>query len=186
MKAYYRIDYKNYDSRSEFLAQNIKCIFISYQRLDKLKAKRIADYLISAGIAVYFDEYDDNLKLTYQESNPNRVTDALCQGINNSSHMIVLVSSKTLTSKWVPFEIGYGYDKTNLFVLCLKGIPQGSLPEYLRVSQVIREIYDLNQKVSYLTNISEQLLLESTSIKPYNSNYHPLKDTMDSIITEKY
>ena len=34
------------------------CIFISHQKRDADTAKKIADYLITSGIDVYFDEYD--------------------------------------------------------------------------------------------------------------------------------
>lgn len=34
------------------------CVFISHQQKDKPAAKIIANYLLSCGIDVYFDEYD--------------------------------------------------------------------------------------------------------------------------------
>ena len=34
------------------------CIFISHNRKDKEAAKAIADYILKAGIHIYFDEYD--------------------------------------------------------------------------------------------------------------------------------
>ena len=33
--------------------------------------------------------------------------------------MLVIVSPTTMKSNWVPFEIGFGYDKTELSVLTL-------------------------------------------------------------------
>lgn len=42
---------------------NAKCVFISHQRNDKAVAKAIADYILKAGIDVYFDEYDTNTAL---------------------------------------------------------------------------------------------------------------------------
>ncbi len=175
-----------FESRINFLAERVKCIFISYQRTDYNNAKKIADYLIESGISVYFDEYDKDLKLQSQDKASNHVTDALCKGINNSSHMLVVVSPSTVFSQWVPFEIGYGYDKTDLSVLCLKGIPIGSLPEYIRVANVIRDIYDLNEKLSNVKNTKRELLLESTNIKAFNSRHHSLSNVMDDIIIESY
>lgn len=46
-----------YDSRADFLRQAVECVFISHQQKDKQEAKKIADYLINAGINVYYDEY---------------------------------------------------------------------------------------------------------------------------------
>ncbi len=186
MSGYNIITNKSYNSQEEFLKQNIKCVFISYQRADKSEAKRIADYLISAGITVYFDEYDANLKLTYQTSSPAKVTDALCTGINNSSHMLVVVSPTTLLSQWVPFEIGYGYKKTDLAVLCLKGIPLGGLPEYIRTAKVIRDIYDLNSKISDWKGINKEILLKENTIIASGSYSNPLNNIMDSLIIDKY
>ncbi|WP_074406159.1 toll/interleukin-1 receptor domain-containing protein [Aquimarina megaterium] len=173
-----------FDSRNSFLNQNVKCVFISYQNNDKAEAKKIADYLISAGINVYFDEYDGDLKRSNQNSSRNKVTESLCKGINNSSYMIVIVSPSTMESNWVPFEIGFGYDKTELSVLTLKGIPKGSLPEYLQTVYALRNIWRLNGLIETLKGTSRKLLLETNSIKEYNNYNHPLNEIMDSILID--
>jgi hypothetical protein len=89
-----------------------------------------------------------------------------------------------MKSNWVPFEIGYGYDKTELSVLTLKGIPKDSLPEYLQTVYVIRNIWRLNGLIGELKGTSRKLLLESNSIKEYNDYYHPLNSVMDSILID--
>lgn len=40
------------------------CIFISHQKRDADTAKKIADYFITSGIDVYFDEYDTKIDRT--------------------------------------------------------------------------------------------------------------------------
>ena len=174
-----------FESRNSFINQNVKCVFISYQNSDKSEAKKIADYLISAGVNVYFDEYDGDLKRSNQSSNPNKVTDSLCKGINNSSHMLVVVSPTTIISKWVPFEIGFGYDKTDLSVLCLKGIPKGGLPDYIRTANIIRDLYDLKSKLKYMTDKSNELILEN-KLFSYNTSLNPLREVMDDLISDQY
>lgn len=171
-------------SRKDFLSQQVKCVFISYQREDKIEAKKIADYLISSGINVYFDEYDVDLKMKNQLETPTRVTGALCRGINNSSHMLVVVSPSTIISKWVPFEVGYGYDKTDLAVLCLKGIGKGQLPEYIRTAKVIRDIYDVNSLIANLRHSTKENLVYSRDLVEHNDAKHPLENVMDDIIIE--
>src|SRR5690242_18221248 len=114
---YYPVKYKR---REEFLASKVTCVFISYQQKDKAEARKVADYLQNAGIDVYLDVYDKELRIHHQSNNPKKVTEAICSGINNSSHMLVVISPNTVQSSWVPFEIGYGFDKTDLGVLCLK------------------------------------------------------------------
>ncbi|BAU55419.1 toll/interleukin-1 receptor domain-containing protein [Mucilaginibacter gotjawali] len=172
-----------YDSRSQAISLGVKCVFISHQQKDKEPANKIADYLMAAGIDVYFDAYDNDLKIHYQSNNARAVTDAIRKGINNSSHMLVLVSPNTLHSTWVPFEIGYGFDKTDLYVLCLKGIQKGGLPEYVKTAKIIRDIYDLNNVTSDISGLGKEVLLKSNRIEEYNSYANPLYSIMDSIIT---
>lgn len=157
-----------YDSRSKVLSLGIKCIFISHQQKDKEEAKKIADYFINAGIDVYFDVYDTDLKNNHQMNDTKAVTNSIRKGIYNSSHMLVLVSPSTLHSTWVPFEIGYGYDKTDLYTLCLKGIPKGGLPEYLKAGKIIRDIWDINSFISNVSNLNEEFLFESKKMFSYN------------------
>lgn len=175
-----------YSSRREAIQAQVKCVFISHQKADKDNAKKIADYLIAAGVDVYLDEYDKDLKTQHQSNNPKGVTDSICKGINNSSHMLVLISPNTMKSTWVPFEIGYGYDKTDLNVLCLKGIPAGGLPEYVRTVNIIRNIYDLNVYISHFTGISKDHLLKYRKLFDSANNSNPLYTVMDSSIIEKY
>ena len=87
-----------------------KCIFISHNRKDKEAAKAIADYILKAGIHIYFDEYDTSIDLT----NPDSVVTAIKTGIRRSSHMLCLLSYNAMESKWMPWEIGFGYDKVRL------------------------------------------------------------------------
>lgn len=180
---YYPIKYA---SRSQVVSLGVKCVFISHQKADKVAAKKVADYLMNAGIDVYFDEYDKELGIHHQSNNPKGVTDAIKKGINNSSHMLAIVSPSTLNSSWVPFEIGYGFDKTDLGVLCLKGIPKGRLPEYIRTAPIIRDIYDLNKLISTLTKNSETVLFSAEKIKNHSDYYNPLNAVMDSLINDQY
>jgi len=173
-----------YESRDKFLALGVKCIFISHQKKDKEAAKKITDYLLKAGIDVYFDEYDIDLKIQNQGKNPKAVTQAICNGVNNSSHMLVLLSPNTLDSTWVPFEIGYGFDKTELSVLCLKGIQIGGLPEYVKTANIIRDIYDLNLFITYKTRKTKELLIENKMLSDHGNYANPLLSVMDSLIID--
>lgn len=175
-----------YESRNKVLSLGIKCIFISHQQRDKEAAKKIADYFINAGVDVYFDAYDSDLKYSHQSNNAKAVTDSIRKGINNSSHMLVLVSPNTLHSTWVPFEIGYGFDKTALYALCLKGIPKGGLPEYIRTATIVRDIYDVNIFIENISGIKKERLIEVKMISDSNSYSNPLNDVMDSLINDKY
>lgn len=171
-------------NKIDHFAKNVKCVFISYQSEDRDPARQIADYLLAAGIDVYFDQYDGDLRINNQTNNPKGLVDSLCKGINNSSHMVVVVSNSTMKSRWVPFEIGFGYEKTTLFTLCLKGIPKGALPEYLQMTKIIRDVYDLNRVITMFTNKSLENLKAANQIIEYSVN--PLNSVMDTLISDTY
>lgn len=99
-------------------------VFISHQKKDSDVAGKIADYLLDAGIDVYFDQYDSSIN----RADPNSVVNAIRTGIENSSHMLVLISPNTFGSMWVPWEIGYAYNsQIALNVLRLKEVPKDKL-----------------------------------------------------------
>jgi hypothetical protein len=155
-------------------------VFISHQKRDRNEAKKIAEFLMSVNIEVYFDEFDKELQQAEQENNPKGVVAAIKKGINSSTHMICIISPNTLTSKWVPFEVGYGYDTTDLATLTLKGIKNSDLLDYIKTKPIIRDIYDIN---AYVKKQGKELILEAKKFSDYKSVFHPLSDVMDSIIT---
>ena len=126
-------------------------VFISHQKSDRDAAKKIADYLITVGIDVYFDEFDRELQ-----------------------------QADAASSKWVPFEVGYGYDATDLATLTLKGIKNSELPDYIKTKPIIRDIYDINK---FVDKQGKGYILKQKSFDSTNSMYHPLINVMDSIIT---
>ena len=155
-------------------------VFISHQKKDKKDAKEIADYLKKGGIEVYFDEYDRGLQIATENNNPKAVVSAIKTGIDNSTHMLCLISKNTLYSKWVPFEVGYGYDKTDLATVTLKGISNLELPDYIKVAPIIRSTNDLDMFVEKYGN---KYALERRGFSEYKSDSHPLNNVMDTVIS---
>lgn len=158
--------------------QNQLCVFISHQKEDTEQCRKIAEYLKSIGIDVYFDEYDKDLKIAVQKNDAKGAVNAIRIGIKNSTHMLCVISPNTLGSKWVPFEVGYGYDITTVMVLTLKNIRNSELPQYIRAVPVIRDIDDLNK---FIRSQKGELIVESRNYHKYDSKYHPLSDIMESI-----
>lgn len=153
-------------------------VFISHQKKDSDIANKIADYLLDAGIDIYFDQFDKSI----DRSNPQSVVTAIQRGIENSSHMLVLFSNNTFGSMWVPWEIGYAYrSPVALGVLRLKGVAKDKLPEYLKVVKLISDIWDLNNLISTITQVTGDQLLTEGRIRRYSDSYHPLSQYMDSI-----
>lgn len=162
------INYIN--AREDFRFKHSNCIFISHQKADREPAKKIADFLISKGINVYFDEYDRSI----DRSNPDKLTASIQRGIDFSNYMLILISPNTLYSKWVPWEVGYGYNKVEMSVLTLKGIKEEQLPEYLKTTKVRRNYESLR---SLINEIKPELINESQV--RYFSPSHPLYNILD-------
>lgn len=162
------------------LGLKVKCVFISHQKSDTEYCKKIADYLIKAGIDVYFDEYDRDLKFHRQTNNPTGVVYSIKKGIRMSSHMLCVISKNTLYSKWVPWEIGYGNDKTIQGAITIKGITSTELPDYLKTVHMVRGIKSLNELIIQITGQSEYILENQSRIKTYSSFYHPLSTILEN------
>jgi len=159
----------------------IRCVFISHQKKDSRSCKLIADYLLASGIDVYFDEYDDDLRISNQTGNSKGVVDAIKKGIQKSSHMLCVLSMNTLGSKWVPFEIGYGFETTDLGVLTLKNVPDKEVPDYIKTAPlIIRGTASLNRYISHISNNNITNLFESSSIvKEHNTPSHYLDNVLN-------
>lgn len=152
-------------------------VFISHQKKDSDIACVVAEYLLNAGIDIYFDQFDKSI----DRSDPHSVVRAIRRGVENSSHMLVLFSINTFGSMWVPWEIGYAYNSAvSLNVLRLKGVPKEKLPEYLKVVKMVMSIYQLNSLIADIRKINrDRLLLENGSFSESNV-YNPLNNIMDS------
>lgn len=133
----------------------VPCIFISYQRKDEDYAREVADYITSKQLDVYFDLEDNDLKQINQEKNPLAVTDSIKKGLNQSEYMLVIVSPDTYKSLWVPFEVGYAYDRKGdkMKILRHKGILITSMPAYLKVKELLNGTASLNR---FLGSIRQQ------------------------------
>lgn len=167
------INFHNLSTRPYYLP-SIKCVFISHQKRDSSAAKMIADYLIAAGVNVYFDEYDNTLDLT----NPTSVVAGIKDGLNHSSHLLVLLSQSALQSKWIPWEVGYAYDTKKIISLTLKEISSYELPEYLQITRIIRGTNSLNELISEILGNSQFTLTYETRAFAASIPNHPL----DSIL----
>lgn len=152
-----------------------ECIFISHQKGDSQIARKIADYILKAGIDVYFDEYD----LSIVQGDPYSVVKSIKSGINNSTRMLCLLTSNAMKSKWMPWEIGYGYDKTSVFGLTDKEYSEYSLPEYLQVVPIIRGTKSLNEKLSELLHLSKERLVFENRLVNFDRASHPLDDVLN-------
>jgi len=164
----------------------VPCIFISYQRDDESYASEVANYITSKNIDVYFDLEDNDLKYYNQINNPKAITRAIQKGLNNSDHMLVIVSPNTYKSLWVPFEVGYAFDNKaeKMKLLRHKGILKSSLPGYLKVKEMLNGTIALNEFLNSVRkrfNIYENLIQKGEKIKTFSEYYsNPLNKYLDN------
>ncbi|OYZ00128.1 MAG: hypothetical protein B7Y37_11525 [Sphingobacteriia bacterium 28-36-52] len=164
---------------------DVPCVFISYQRKDEEYAEEVANYITSKQLDVYFDLEDNDLKQQNQIANPKGVTNAIKKGLNQSQYIIVIVSPNTYRSLWVPFEVGYAFDKKGekMKILRHKGIEKSRMPDYLKVKELLQGTISLNR---FLDSIrKENLIYESLEkggkIKSFSSfNSNPLNKYLDN------
>lgn len=118
-------------------------VFISYNHKDSHFAKRLQAVLQQEGINVGTDEPDVT----------ENITKAIVEKIKAASAVVVLVSEKTLQSKWVLFEVGVaqGFNKEVIFIL-LPGVEgENPLPDILVDPQI------LDGRKLTMTQVTEEL-----------------------------
>jgi hypothetical protein len=160
------------------------CVFISHQKQDSPFCKAIADYIMQAGLDVYFDEHDKDLRIYREANDPQGVTECILKGINNSNSMLCVVSPHTLGSTWVPFEVGYGYEKTELGILTTKGVHRTDLPHYAQTAKLIMDtVPDLNKflltRPSVITESQTRTFSTPAGVKLSVNSQHPLANVMN-------
>jgi hypothetical protein len=153
------------------------CIFLSHISIDKTTAIQIGDYIKDRGdIDIYLDVYDEELQRAVSAGDPNRITELIEKGLDNSTHIMCLLSNETLSSWWVPYELGFARRaKRGMATLLLKGTPD--IPDYLKIAVLISGTRSLNQYLESIAFASQRSsLLESSypSLLPYTASPHPL------------
>lgn len=151
------------------------CVFISHQRNDKSVAKEIANYIYKSGVDIYFDEYDRSIN----RDDPQSVVNAIKTGIRNSTHMLCILSQNALQSKWMPWEIGYGFDRLQVAGITVKEISKSVLPEYLQIVPVIRGTKSLNTYLAKVIGRVEDSLIMEEKLFSASSPNHPLDNILD-------
>ena len=100
-------------------------VFLSHKSEDKQATLAIAQALIRQGMSAYVDYVDPQV----HAQDPNLEL-YLRKIIHNSRSLLTVATANTISSWWVPFEIGVALDNDKLVGTVLRGIP-GQLPTYL-------------------------------------------------------
>ena len=119
------------------------CVFISHKKEDADFARDLSEYIMEKGINVYFDENDPIL--VKEHKSPDEVVNAIKKGLEKSTHMIIVLSKKTLESNWVPWEVGFASAKDKEYrLLRLKDV-FGEIPEFYKVAKLLNDYDDLDK-----------------------------------------
>ena len=83
-------------------------VFISHRRFDTAVARKIAGYFDFLGLHYYLDEEDEVLQQTLARghSTDRALVESIDQGLAHSTHLLAILSDRTMGSWWVSYEVG--------------------------------------------------------------------------------
>lgn len=116
-------------------------IFISHKKEDEYTATRIANELRLLGVGFYLDVMDNNITGSGKE-----LTDHIRENLNNCTDIIVIMSSQTRYSQWVPFEVGMSAQLNMPTATFLEG--NVYLPEFLEFWPRLKYPSDIRKYVA--------------------------------------
>jgi hypothetical protein len=112
-------------------------VFISHRTADNDKARGLAQRLNSHSITCYLDDFDPEAATT------RKITDLLVCRINDCTHLMALITDKTIGSWWVPFEVGVARQGERRITSFDNSTV--TLPEYLTEWPVLTTASDLDK-----------------------------------------
>ncbi len=108
--------------------------------------RELAEYLEHLQLFYYFDECDETLRRLREQghSEPQAIVNAIDEGIAHSTHLLGILSRRTMGSWWVPYEIGVSRAKgISTAFLLLPSITPEMVPEYVRAAQYFWSVEEL-------------------------------------------
>jgi hypothetical protein len=160
------------------------CIFLSHRSTDKPdvrdiqdRIKQIGEFIMECEIDIYLDENDEKLQEAVQSNNQIAVTNFIEQGINNSTHLMCIISNNTQGSWWIPYEVGYAKKSFGSDKLATLKLDRGCyLPDYLAITEELKGAQDL---YGYLDSIRGQgRLYSGRDFSGYSEESHPLMNCL--------
>ena len=85
-------------------------VFLSHSHHDKELARNAAEFLRCHGVTVYIDWLDEEMPTTISVATANK----LRTKIEENRKFVVLATSNSLNSKWVPWELGFADGRIRL------------------------------------------------------------------------
>jgi len=122
-------------------------VFISYQRADEPKAVSVKAKFDGAGVPSYLDLLDPSLVET--------VTQGIIDALRKCTHMMAIVSTNTVSSWWVPFEIGVATERDSRITTYRRD--SVTLPDYLKKWPVLNYDRELDDFIALYRKDKEVL-----------------------------
>jgi hypothetical protein len=127
-------------------------VFISHRTADDALATRVYTYLVSRRISCYLDNIDQEAKTT------GDITELILRRLDQTTHLMAVVTSNTAGSWWVPFEIGVATAEAKRIASYTQN--RLLLPEYLQKWPALQSDPDL---AAYVTEYQrDRMAMDST------------------------
>ena len=137
-------------------------LHISHKYEDLDAAQKVADYIMDYGIDVYLDDCDHNLQKAVAANNSEGIVACIENGLNWSTHILVLITENTRMSWWVPYETGYA-KKGGKGIASLLLKEADEFPDYLKIETALNGFTDLTK---FLDTLSVSVtMMEAASLK---------------------
>ncbi|MCM3239596.1 toll/interleukin-1 receptor domain-containing protein [Heyndrickxia oleronia] len=134
----------------------MKKIFISHKKDDSERATHIFQFLKGKSIECYLDVLDEGLA-----GDGEQLTRYLRSRLDECTHLLAVLSTRTKLSWWVPFEIGLATEKEFPISTCLYELNRNDIPSYLMNWPVIQSDFQLSKYADMVLRTSHQVLTES-------------------------
>jgi hypothetical protein len=162
-------------------ATQAPCIFLSHISVDGPSAIAVRRYIIkNGGIDIYLAVHDVELQKAVSKNDAVGITNFIERGLSRSTHIMCLVSARTVKSWWVPYELGFAKNAgKHLATLKLRG--KIELPSYLEIRKTIHGTGSLNEYLKRVRHGSSKIaagILTETLISN-DDPQHPLDDYLD-------
>lgn len=134
-------------------------VFISHSSKDDAHADRLSRWLTANGVSNFNDGFDERLRSTED------ITKSILSRIDSCTHLMVVFTTNTQSSWWVPFEIGAGSHKNSFLSTWLIG--WADFPEYLEnwpklITQEHLDEYVRQYKLGGLRIAANRAILEKS------------------------
>jgi TIR domain len=135
--------------------RSLQIVFLSHRRTDKPIARAIARFLSAADVHYWLDEEDRDVQhaAALGMLGDQSLVHAIERGVRHATALLGILSSRTVGSWWVPYEIGFSRSAGLPSSFIMQNIPGETLqlPEYTTVSSVYWSVDELARWASTLT-----------------------------------